>query len=128
MASVPLDPAGGRLSPKLTKPVAVLLELLPEPAVLLPLPEFVLPLFVLPAVVLPAVVLPGVVPPEVVLPVLVLGAVLVLVPLLLVLLPVPPPQADSAIDITTEITAALLLPLIPRLRKFLVHPKFPGDT
>jgi hypothetical protein len=122
MASVPLDPAAGRLSPKLTKPVAVLLELLPEPVVLLPpLPEFVLPLFVL----------PGLVPPEVVLPVLVLGAVLVPVPLLLVLLlPVllPPPQADSAIDITTEITAALLLPLIPRLRKFLVHPKFPGDT
>lgn len=117
---MPVEPAAGRLSAKLTKPVAVLLDPVPEPVV--PLPEVVLPLFVLPVFVLP----------EVVLPVLVLGAVLVVVPLLLVLLVLlpllpPPPQADNATETNTEIAAALLIPFIARLRIFLAHPKFPGE-
>ena len=134
MASVPSEPAGGRLSAKLTKPdEGLLLEPVPEPVLPVPLlPEFVLPLLlppllVLPLFVLPPFELPGVLPPGV----LVLGAVLVVVPLLLVLplLPAPlsPPQADSAINTNTEIPAVLRIPLIHRLRKFVGHTKIPRE-
>jgi hypothetical protein len=124
IASSPLDPAPGRLSAKLKKPVEGLaLELVPVPEVLVLVPLLVL---LLPLVVVVVVVAPLLVPlvlAPALLVLLALGGallvlVLVLVPALeletpelpeLVLLLLPP-QAESAIEANKQTTAAFLMP------------------
>jgi len=77
---VPAEPAAGRLSAKLTKPVAVML--LPE---LVPVPVVLVPVVSVPVVSVPLLLL--------------------VLPVLLVL---PPPQADSAIDANKPTRAYLI--------------------
>jgi hypothetical protein len=111
IASVLSEPAAGKLSAKVTKPVEELLLLLLLLLLLPPVLALLLPLLFAPLLFA-----------------LLLGATLLALlafglPALPILapLPPPPPQADSAIDVNKQTIAALLIP-----SPFEACPELPG--
>ena len=126
MASVPVDPAAGKLSGKLTKPDAAVV--VPLPLVVVPLPLVVVPL---PLVVVP---LPLVVVP---LPLVVVPLPLVVVPLLVSLVLVLPalpellpsaPHAESATDTNKQTTAAFLIPSSPDISRRILDARLVSNS